>query len=184
MKRGPRTEPGRLQSFEIGVIRRINIGTSLVVQQLRLHISSAQGAGLIPGWGTEIAHDEQLEEKKKKNSTGRNSKRATSKVEGHRSGWIPEATRRQETGVGVRVRVGRAAKPLEGDRYHGMKATSPALAPGTSYHPKTHTYITPSSMKIKPMTLGLANGAEKICSLVQMSAEMLLGCGKAVCLVW
>ena len=31
-------------------------GTSLVVQWLRLHASSAGGAGSIPGWGTKIPH--------------------------------------------------------------------------------------------------------------------------------
>ena len=30
--------------------------TSLVVQWLRLHASSARGMGLIPGWGTKIPH--------------------------------------------------------------------------------------------------------------------------------
>ena len=31
-----------------------NLGTSLVVQWLRLHASSAEGAGSIPGQGTKI----------------------------------------------------------------------------------------------------------------------------------
>ena len=32
------------------------IGTSLVVQRLRLHASNAGGVGSIPGWGTKIPH--------------------------------------------------------------------------------------------------------------------------------
>ena len=32
------------------------LGTSLAVQWLRIHVSSARGAGLIPGWGTKIPH--------------------------------------------------------------------------------------------------------------------------------
>ena len=31
-------------------------GTSLAVQWLRLHAPSADGMGLIPGWGTKILH--------------------------------------------------------------------------------------------------------------------------------
>ena len=33
-----------------------SLGTSLVVQWLRLHASTAVGAGLIPGRGTKIPH--------------------------------------------------------------------------------------------------------------------------------
>ena len=33
-----------------------NMGTSLVVQWLRLFTSTAGGAGLVPGWGTKIPH--------------------------------------------------------------------------------------------------------------------------------
>ena len=33
---------------------------------------------------------------------------------------------------------------------HGMRATSPALAPGTSYHPKTHTHIHLPAWKSSP----------------------------------
>ena len=43
--------------------------TSLVVQCLRLHASTAGGPGLIPGWGTKILHATQYGKKKKK-STG------------------------------------------------------------------------------------------------------------------
>jgi len=32
-------------------------GPSLVVQWLRLHMSTAGGTGSIPGWGTKIPHD-------------------------------------------------------------------------------------------------------------------------------
>ena len=32
------------------------MGTSLAVQWLRLHASTAGGAGSIPGWGTKIPH--------------------------------------------------------------------------------------------------------------------------------
>ena len=35
-------------------IKRNVTGTSLAVQQLRLHVSTAAGVGLIPGWGTKI----------------------------------------------------------------------------------------------------------------------------------
>ena len=40
--------------------------TSLVVQCLRLHASTAGGPGLIPGWGTKILHAPQYGKKKKK----------------------------------------------------------------------------------------------------------------------
>ena len=32
------------------------IGASLVVQWVRLHASTTEGTGLIPGWGTKIPH--------------------------------------------------------------------------------------------------------------------------------
>ena len=41
-------------------------GTSLVVQWLRLHTSSAGGMGSIPGRGTKILHVVQCGQKKKK----------------------------------------------------------------------------------------------------------------------
>ena len=44
----------------------IVIGTSLVVQWLRLHASTAGGAGSIPGWGTKIPHALWYGKKKKK----------------------------------------------------------------------------------------------------------------------
>ena len=43
----------------------INCGTSLVVQWVRLHASSAGGAGLIPGWGPKIPHTAQYGQKEK-----------------------------------------------------------------------------------------------------------------------
>ena len=39
--------------------------TSLVVQWLRLHASTAGAAGLIPGWGTKIPRDAAKKKKKK-----------------------------------------------------------------------------------------------------------------------
>ena len=39
---------------ELGEGRKISFGTSMVVQWLRLHISTAGGMGLIPGWGTKV----------------------------------------------------------------------------------------------------------------------------------
>ena len=42
------------------------IGTSLVVQWLRLHTSTAGGVGSIPGWGTKIPHAMGRSQKKKK----------------------------------------------------------------------------------------------------------------------
>ena len=41
-------------------------GTSLAVQWLRLHASTAGGVGLIPGWGTKIPHAMWRKKKKKK----------------------------------------------------------------------------------------------------------------------
>ena len=46
-------------------IKEMPFGTSLVVQQLRLHISNAGGAGSIPGQGTKISHAMQLKKKKR-----------------------------------------------------------------------------------------------------------------------
>ena len=43
--------------------KEMPFGTSLVVQQLRLHISNAEGAGSIPGQGTKISHAMQLKKK-------------------------------------------------------------------------------------------------------------------------
>ena len=47
-------------------MKEMPFGTSLVVQQLRLHISKAGGAGSIPGQGTKISHAMQQKKKKKK----------------------------------------------------------------------------------------------------------------------
>ena len=41
------------------------MGTSLVVQCLRLHASNAGGVGLIPGQGTKILHAKLCSQKKK-----------------------------------------------------------------------------------------------------------------------
>ena len=43
-----------------------NVGTSLVVQWLRLFTSTAEGMGLIPGWGTKILNALWHSKKKKK----------------------------------------------------------------------------------------------------------------------
>ena len=40
--------------------------TFLVVQWLRLHDSTAEGVGSIPGWGAKIPHAPQLGQKRKK----------------------------------------------------------------------------------------------------------------------
>ena len=48
-----------------------NVGTSLVVQRLRLCASTAEGEGLIPGQGTKILHAMQPKNKKQpQNNTG------------------------------------------------------------------------------------------------------------------
>ena len=44
-----------------------NVGTSLVVQWLRLLTSTSEGMGLIPGWGTKILHALWHSKKKKEN---------------------------------------------------------------------------------------------------------------------
>ena len=44
--------------------------TSLVVQQLRLHASSAGDVGLIPGQGTNIPHATSSQAKRKRHSRG------------------------------------------------------------------------------------------------------------------
>ena len=36
------------------IFKKVTLGWSLVVQWLRLHASTAGGAVLIPGWGTQI----------------------------------------------------------------------------------------------------------------------------------
>ena len=88
-----------------------------------------------------------------------------------------------KTGVGMRVGVGRAAKPLEGDGPPWDEGNFTSSSTRHLLSPQNTHPHTPSSMKIKPVTSSLAKEAEKVCSLVQTSAEMLLGCGKAVCLV-
>ena len=42
-----------------------NLGTSLVVHQLRLHTSNAGGVAVIPDWGTKIPQAEKHGQKKK-----------------------------------------------------------------------------------------------------------------------
>ena len=89
-----------------------------------------------------------------------------------------------KTGVGMRVGVGRAAKPLEGDGHPWDKGNLTSSRTRHLLSPQNSHPHTPSSMKIKPVTSSVAKGAEQVCSLVQTPAEMLLGCGKAVsCLV-
>ena len=46
--------------------KKKNRGTSLALQWLRLHVSTAVGMGSIPGWGTKIPHVAQCGKKKKK----------------------------------------------------------------------------------------------------------------------
>jgi len=41
----------------------VTLGTSLVLQGLRLCVSTAGGMGSIPGWGTKIQHAAQLKNK-------------------------------------------------------------------------------------------------------------------------
>ena len=54
--------PSSLKSFikaltGFGGIERVGLlGTSLVVQWLRLHVSKPGGYGSIPGWGTDFPH--------------------------------------------------------------------------------------------------------------------------------
>ena len=43
----------------------LNLGTTLEVQWLRLHASTAGGAGSIPGQGTKITHAARHSQKKK-----------------------------------------------------------------------------------------------------------------------
>ena len=46
--------------------KKSDFGSSLPVQWLRLHISNAEGAGLIPAQGTQIPHTSRSSQKKKK----------------------------------------------------------------------------------------------------------------------
>ena len=46
-------------------------GNSLVVQRLKLHASTAQGTGSVPGRGTKIMHAAQHSQKKKKDAETR-----------------------------------------------------------------------------------------------------------------
>ena len=43
------------------------MGTFLVIQWLRLHVSNVAGVGLIPVWGTKILHASQCHQKLKIN---------------------------------------------------------------------------------------------------------------------
>ena len=62
-------------------LENIMLGTSLVVQWLRLWASNAGGSGLIPGWGTKILHAMKYDQKKEKEnimlSEGSQIKKAT-----------------------------------------------------------------------------------------------------------
>ena len=42
------------RGWSLGKLKEVSGGTSLVVQQLRLCTSTAEGVGLIPGQGTKI----------------------------------------------------------------------------------------------------------------------------------
>ena len=53
-------------------IKKKKLGTSLVVQWLRLHASNAGGAGSLPGWGTKIPHAPQHGSAKKKRNENSN----------------------------------------------------------------------------------------------------------------
>ena len=50
----------------VKINRQLPLGTSLVVQQLKLCPSDAGGAGSIPGWRTKIPHALKYGQKKKK----------------------------------------------------------------------------------------------------------------------
>ena len=54
-------------SISMDISRFVILGTSLVVQWLRLHASSAGGVGSIPVWETKIPHATWHGQKKKKN---------------------------------------------------------------------------------------------------------------------
>ena len=47
-------------------ISKVNVGTSLVVQWLRVRASNAEGVGSIPGQGNEILHAAFCSQKKKR----------------------------------------------------------------------------------------------------------------------
>ena len=51
--------------IEEALKKKSSSGTSLAVQWLRLHASTAGGAGSIPGWGTKILHAVRRGQKKK-----------------------------------------------------------------------------------------------------------------------
>ena len=57
------------KKVEKAFLKLYNVGTSLVVQGLRLRTSNARGAGLIPGPGTKIPHapwhDQKIKNKNK-----------------------------------------------------------------------------------------------------------------------
>ena len=50
----------------VNLLLKYQLPTSLVVQPLRLHDSTAEGVGSIPGWGAKIPHAPQLGQKRKK----------------------------------------------------------------------------------------------------------------------
>ena len=52
-----------IQYVGIPVPTKVCLGTSLVVQWLRLCASNAGGVGLIPGWGMKIPHVSQHSQK-------------------------------------------------------------------------------------------------------------------------
>ena len=56
----------------------MSVGTSLVVQWLRLRASTAGDAGSIPGWGTKILHAAWCSQKKKKKECQIDPQKSTS----------------------------------------------------------------------------------------------------------
>ena len=54
------------RGWSLGKLKEVSGGTSLVVQQLRLCTSTAEGVGSILGGGTKIPHAMWCDQKKKK----------------------------------------------------------------------------------------------------------------------
>ena len=48
-------------------LKKLKIGTSLVVQWLRVLVFTAQGVGSIPGWRSNVFHATQFSQRKPKN---------------------------------------------------------------------------------------------------------------------
>ena len=56
-----------MEGRRLNIQEKVELGTSLVVQWLRLHASNAGGTGSVPGKGTKIPHVVRCGKKKKKN---------------------------------------------------------------------------------------------------------------------